>query len=58
MNCNCNDDEMCIVCHHEKKTCCHHLPIGEHCKSCDDDARGDVEYHRMRDEEDLAWLED
>ena len=57
-DCSCPEEEMCVICHHEKKTCCFPLPVGEHTKWCDDDTRGDIEYHRMRDESDLAWLEE
>ena len=49
LKCDCEEDEMCIVCHYEKKQCCHHLPIGVHCQSCDDDERGDQESHARRE---------
>lgn len=51
MTCNCGTDEMCIVCHEEKKECCYDLPIGQHYKSCDDDERGDQGRQYQRDEE-------
>ncbi len=32
-----------------EKQCCHHLPENEHTKSCEDDYRGDYEYHQKED---------
>ncbi len=35
--------------YYQEKDCCHDLPVGEHCKRCDDDERGDQLRDRERD---------
>jgi hypothetical protein len=34
---------------HDDRDCCHGLPVGDHCKWCDDDERGDHEHDVAKD---------